>query len=549
MTSKVGKIFFSKLLYWIIVAIVGGYFLISIDTKRPARIEKETGKKLTFMQKVLTSVSMPRLKLGIDLQGGTYLILGVEVDKAITSKLKLENKNLDQIFKEKNLKVWPYKRDVKNSKLILSFKDEQDAKICFNLIKRDDLALDVKLKDVEVISKLTTAEEQRIRLGSVEQAVNVLSNRLSGFGVEGITVQQHGDKQIVVQLPGVDDPERVKSVITKTAKLDFKIVEKVARSKQELLDDFDGELPSDKMIVIGKKSRGEFGEKESGSAYLVSAFPDLTGEHITDARVVYDEYNRMAVSFKLDSSGARQFKELTSNNIGRNLGIIIDNVMYSAPTIQSAIGGQGQITGNFSADEANDLALVLRSGALLAPIKFEQETRVGATLGQDSIRKGLLSGIVALVLLFFFSLIYYKTAGFFAILALLFNLFLVLLFLSYFNSALTLPGIAGMILTIGMAIDASVLIYERVKEGLKTGTTFRKALHDGFNRAMVVILDSNITTFLTGFILFKFGGPAIKGFAVTLMVGIIATVLSGVYFLRSMFDFVLDNTKIKKIKL
>jgi preprotein translocase subunit SecD len=548
MTSRVGKLFFSKLFFWIIVAIVGGYFLVSVDTKKPARIEQETGKKLTLIQKVLASVSMPRLKLGIDLQGGTYLVLGVEVDKAIDSRLKLENKNLDQIFKEKNLKVWPDKRDVNSSKLVLTFKDEQDAKVCFNLIKREAFALDAKLNGVTVVSVLTPAEEQRIRLGSVEQAVNVLSNRLSGFGVEGITVQQHGDQQIVVQLPGVDDPERVKAVITKTAKLDFKIVEKVARSKQELLDDFDGELPSDKMIVIGKKSRGGFGEEETGSAYLVSAFPDLTGEHIVDARVVYDEYNRMAVSFKLDSSGARQFKELTSNNIGRSLGIVIDNVMYSAPTIQSAIGGQGQITGNFSAEEANDLALILRSGALLAPIKFEQETRVGATLGQDSIRKGLTACIVALVLLFFFSLVYYKTAGLFAIIALIFNLFLVLLFLSYFESALTLPGIAGMVLTIGMAIDASVLIYERIKEELKTGTTFRKALHDGFKHAMVVILDSNITTFLTGFILFKFGGPAIKGFAVTLMVGIIATVLSGVYFLRSLFDFVLDNTKINKIK-
>ncbi|MFH1462079.1 MAG: protein translocase subunit SecD [bacterium] len=548
MSARVVKLVFSRLMLWIVVIAIGGYFLISVDTKKAARIEEETGKKLTFIQKVLSSVSMPRLKLGIDLQGGTYLVLGVEVDKAIDSRLQIEGKNLDQLFKAQNLKNLPDKKDIKNSALVLSFKDEDDARLCFNLMKREALSLNSKLKGTDVVSVLTPAEEQRIRIGSVEQAVSVLSNRLGGFGVEGIVVQQHGDKQIVVQLPGVNDPERVKAVITKTAKLDFKLVEKIAKSEQDLLDDFSGELPADKVILKGKKSRGEFGDEEHGAAYLVSAFPDLTGDHISDAMVTYDEYNRVVVSFKLDASGARQFKELTGNNIGKNLAIVIDNVVYSAPTIQSAIGAQGQISGNFSAEEANDLALVLRSGALLAPIKFEQETRVGATLGQDSIRKGLLACIVALALLFFFSLFYYKVAGFFAILALIFNLFLVLLFLSYFESALTLDGIAGMVLTIGMAIDASILIYERIKEELFTGTTFRKALNDGFSSAMVVILDSNITTFITGFILFKFGGPAIKGFAVTLMVGIIATVLSGVFFLRSIFDFVLDNTKLKGIK-
>ncbi|MCG2755895.1 protein translocase subunit SecD [Candidatus Dependentiae bacterium] len=257
----------------------------------------------------------------------------------------------------------------------------------------------------------------------------------------------------------------------------------------------------------------------------------------------------MAVSFNLDASGASKFKELTGNNIGKQLGIIIDNVMYSAPTVQSEIGSSGQITGNFSPEEGNDLALVLRSGALIAPIKFEQETRVGASLGQDSINKGIMACVVALLALFFFSIIYYKTAGLFAVLALIFNMFLILLLLSYFDSALTLSGIAGIVLTIGMAIDASVLIYEGVKEELKNGIPFRKALNDGFKGAFVVILDSNITTFLTGFVLFKFGGPAIRGFAVTLMVGILATVISGVYFLKSVFDFILDNTKIKDINV
>jgi preprotein translocase subunit SecD len=223
--------------------------------------------------------------------------------------------------------------------------------------------------------------------------------------------------------------------------------------------------------------------------------------------------------------------------------------MYTAPGIQSAIGANGRITNIRSAEEAKDLALVLRSGALMAPLKFEHENRVGASLGQDSIEKGIFACVVALLLLLLFSIVYYKLPGFFAILALFYNLFLILLFLSYFESSLTLPGIAGMVLTIGMAVDASILIYERIKEEVAKGTTFRKALNDGFKGAMVVILDSNITTFLTGFVLFKFGGPAIKGFAVTLMVGVVATVLSGIFFLKSVFDFVLDNTPLKNIKL
>ena len=545
MQNRIANFFLSKLMFWILVLAVGSYFLVSVDFRRPELIEKETGTKLSFFQKIWDSIRLPRLKLGIDLQGGTYLVVGVEVDKAIENRLKIENKNLEQLFEKKGLKVLPTKKEVKNSSLVMTFDDEEAAKICYNLVRNEAPSLKVTLKGTSITSVLTPAEEQRIKVGSVEQAVNVLSNRLSGFGVEGIVVQQHGDKQIVVQLPGVSDPERVKEVITKTFHLDFKIVEKVKESKEALLDDFDGDLPSDKMIVMGRKTGDD---EEGGRAYLVSAFPDITGDHIVDARVSYGEYNRVEVSFKLDSAGARDFRELTGNNIGRRLGIIIDNVMYTAPTIESAIGGSGRITGIGSAEEAKDLALVLRSGALMAPLKFEQETRVGASLGQDSINKGIFSCIVALLFLFFFSLFYYKIPGLFAIFALLYNLFLILLFLSYFESALTLPGIAGMILTIGMAVDASILIYERIKEELATGTTFRKALNDGFKGAMTVIFDSNITTFLTGFVLFKFGGPAIKGFAVTLMVGIIATILAGVYFLKSLFEFVLDNTNKRDFK-
>lgn len=541
------RIFVSKLMAWIVFAILGLYFLISIDFKRATKIEEETGKKFNFVEKVWNSIKLPNLKLGIDLQGGTYLVVGVEVDKAITIRLNSELKTIDQLIKKSSITVLPTKKEVLDNNINFTFPDEESAKIFSNFLKKEVLYLKTSLDGFVVKSCLTSAEEQRIKIGSVEQALNVLNNRLLGFGVEGLSIQQHGDRQIVIQLPGVDDPERVKAVITKTAHLDFKIVEKVASSRQALLDDFDGDLPADKMIVPGKREKLD--DEEGGRYYLVSSFSDLSGEHIIDARVGYGEYNRLEVQFKLDGPGASIFRELTENNIGKQLGIVIDDVMHTAATIQSAIGSSGRITGQGSPEESKDLALVLRSGALSAPLKFEQETRVGASLGQDAIKQGVMSCIVALLLVFLISMVYYKIPGIFAVLTLIYNMFLILLALSYFKSSLTLSGIAGMVLTIGMAIDASVLIYERVKEELLAGLPFRKGLIEGFKGARRVILDSNITTFISGVVLFSFGGPAVKGFAVTLMIGIISTIITGLFFLRAIFDFAFDALGAKEFKL
>ena len=246
--------------------------------------------------------------------------------------------------------------------------------------------------------------EQRVRAGAVEQAVNVLSARLVNTGLEGLSVQQHGDRQVVVQLPGVDDQERYKSLISKAALLEFKLVEKSAGTQEALLSEFDGDLPPDKMTIQSKRVIDENGNEEPTHWYLVSEFPDMTGEKIVDSHVTRDEFNKVCVSFKLDGVGAREFGELTSNNVNKQLGIIVDNVMVSAPTINTAIlGGSGVITGNYSPKEAIDLSIVLKSGSLQAPLKLEQENRIGASLGQDSIHKGILSCVVSLLLLFLFS--------------------------------------------------------------------------------------------------------------------------------------------------
>jgi preprotein translocase subunit SecD len=532
MDTRLGRLLASTFTVWVLLAALGSYFLVSVRAPEPGKSRYASltaGDFKTFFK----SLYMPRVKLGIDLQGGTYFVLSVGVEKAIENKLVRDQRNLEELIKNE-LKKTPVKTAVAKGKLLYTFETSEIASECYHLIKRQPEQYTVTHDETLVGIGLSTPDEQRLRTNVVDQAVNVLTNRLNGFGVAGLIVQRHGDHQIVVQLPGVSDPARVRSLITQTAMLEFKIVERYAATQADILDDFDGDLPGDKMIVPGRKG-------DEGGAYLVPAYPDMTGDHITDARVDYSDMGKMRVSFWLDSSGASQFKRLTGDNIGRQLGIVIDNVMYSAPQIQDAIGGSGYISmSNGTAEEARDLALVLRSGSLMAPLSFEQESRVGASLGQDSIERGLLACLIGLLLVLLFAVFYYRVLGFLATIALVYNLFLILLFMSYFESTLTLPGIAGMVLTIGMAIDASILIYEGIREDLAKGVSFRQAVESGFAGATTVILDSNITTFLAGLILFKFGGPAVKGFAVTLMAGILATLIAGIFFLRALIMWVYE---------
>lgn len=544
--STAAKFLFTPLMFWIALFIAGSYFMVSFDQKmmQEARLDQSI---FGYLKKSFAAMQLGHVNKGIDLAGGTYLVLSVELEKAIENRLGAEFRSLDELFRSKKLPAKPKTKELKGLSIQLSFDDEEVAKSCEHILKDNrSTTLKVNRSGTLVSATLAPEVERDIRTGAVEQGVNVLTNRLGGYGVEGIVVQRHGERQIVVQLPGLDNPDRVKAVVTKTAHLEFKVVEATAATQQSLLDRFDGELPADKMIIPGKGDDAMEGKQ----FYLVSAFPDMTGDRVVDSRVVFDEYGKIQVSFRLDSTGAAEFADITSNNVHRQLGIIIDNTMYSAPNINTPIpGGEGVIQGRYTQKDASDLAIVLRSGSLAAPFKFEQESRVGASLGQDAINKGLLSCSVAMLLLLIFALFYYKVAGLLAIMALLYNLFLTLLALSYFNATLTLPGIAGMVLTIGMAIDASILIYEHIKEELSSGQSYRVAVNNGFAGAMTVILDSNITTFMIGIILYMFGGPAIKGFAVTLMAGIVATLLSGVWFLKSVFTFALDVLKVKSVKI
>ncbi|MBT4594950.1 protein translocase subunit SecD [bacterium] len=538
MEAGVPKFALSRFILWIVAAIVAGYFFVSCD------YNKFLDSNLSIKDRILTAFTLPRIDLGIDLQGGTRLVLSVDLEKAVENRLTLAGKTLERTLKKADGRPTPSKREIKSDHLLFTFKNEDVSRRAGEVLREQFKDFEIKRTDRQVEVRISNAEAIRIKAGSVEQAVNVLRTRMDNFQVRGMTVSPHGARNIVIQLPGIENSDEIKSTIMKAAILEFKIVEKSGYDKDALLDEFDGELPSDKMLVPGKRSAGD----AEDMWYLVSAFPDLTGDQIADARMTYDERHHPAVGFTLTSDGAKEFRELTSGNIGRNLGIVMDGKMISAPNINSEIGGHGQIAGHFTMHEAVRLSSLLRAGALRAPLKFEQESRVGSSLGRDSIQKGLFACLLAFLLLFLFSLFYYGLVGLFAFCALTYNVFMILAFLSYFRATLTLPGIAGMVLTIGMAVDASILIFERIREELANGASYRKAIKSGFGGAMMVIFDANITTMLTGIILFKFGGPAIRGFAVTLMMGIVATVLSGVFFMRSIFDFILDHTKIEKLR-
>ncbi len=528
----ISKAFYSKLFAWLLLGFVGSYFLISFD--REYFMESSEPRAQVFFK----SLKIPSLNLGIDLQGGVYLVLGLDLDKAVERKSQAAAKAAQDVLKTQDVSCEIGK--VQKEGIPLSFSSEEKAQEAYSILVENYQGATFEKGGNKITLKLPEDEVRRVRTGAVEQAVTVLSTRLDAFDVQGIVVQPHGDRQVIVQMPGVKNVDQVKLSIAKTAQLDFKIVERQG-SYDSIMDYLDGYLPASKMLVPDQSQEGKF--------YLVDAIPEVTGDDISDAFVNYDEFHRPAVGFRLTKRGAQKFKRLTGENIGKQLGIVMDGKMVTAPEIRSEIGAEGSITSrNYTPQEAGNVAALLKSGALLAPISIEQEYRVGETLGQDSIKMGLLSCGAALLILLFFSLLYYKIPGLLAFCALLYNLFLMTLILSFFRATLTLPGIAGMVLTIGMAIDASILIYERIKEELFEGVSFKNAVEAGFNGSMTVILDSNITTFLTGAILFYFGGPAIKGFAVTLMVGIVATVLAGVYFLKAIYDFIIYHTSIQKLK-
>lgn len=399
---------------------------------------------------------------------------------------------------------------------------------------------------------LTPSQEQDIIKNAVRDNIEVLRSRLDKSGVGEITIAAHGEKNILIELPNVHNPAQAKAMIGKSALLEVKLVEASAGSETELLEKYNGKLPEDRIIVKESRARG-YSNQPFITYHVVPKFTDLTGKLLKSAQAGLSDQKSLRVTpiiaFEFKPEGGEKFYQLTKNNIGKPIALILDNEVITAPIANSPIRESGQITGDFDMQEAKDIALMLRSGAFTAPVEVIEERHIGPSLGETAIHQGLISCLIGLGLLLLFSLFFYKTAGLFAFIVLLYNLLIILFALSWFQAALTLPGIAGIVLSIGMAIDASILIYERIKEELASGASLKKAIDGGFSGALTVILDANFTHFLVAIVLYYLGAGPIQGFAVTMIIGIVATLLTGILLLRAIFNFYTTTLGIQKLSI
>lgn len=488
-----------------------------------------------------------KINLGLDLKGGMHLVLEVQTDKAIEIQTEQSIEQLKVLLKESSIKYENIRRDRTNKIEMYGITLDDERKV-------KDI-LDDEFKDYEYTfaGNQTTLQlipnvEMRMRDLSIDQAIETIRNRVDEFGVSNAAIQKiglGGGDKILVQLPGVDDPGRVKGLIKNTAMLEFRaVVSGPFASEEDAMQDQGGVLPDDMKIYRTNSRRMDKGY------YILRSSTVITGKDLKNAKRGQDSYGAPAVSFTLNSQGASKIRKFSAANIGKRMAVVLDDRIETAPTIQDVLSYDNQITGSYTIEEVNDMALVLRSGALPAPLKYLEERTIGPSLGADSIRKGLYASMLGLILVMIFMLIFYRGAGINSIVALVFNLIILMGVMAYFKATLTVPGIAGIILTIGMSVDANVLIFEKIKEDLRAGKAPKSAIDSGFKKAFVTIFDANLTTIIAAVFLFQFGTGPIQGFSVTLMIGIVASMFTAVFVSRVIFDLIYSGKKkIKKVSI
>ncbi len=487
------------------------------------------------------------IRLGLDLRGGIHLLLEVLTDDALRAEAQ---KDVDSLVQELDEKGAP------------GVTGAVDSPVSFRLtglaVDQDELLPDIleetmpywtwRRADEDVIFDRRPDEVNNIREMAINQALQTIRNRVDEFGVAEPVIQRQGlgSNRLVVQLPGVDDPERVKNLIKNTAFLEFRLAEYppsggAAVDTQEILGQYGGTLP-DHLEIVAQDLRADDGSVVGQGYYALEKRPVITGRDLKTARASLGQFQEPVVNFSLTHEGAQIFEDWTGANVGRPLAIVLDGRVQSAPTIESRISDSGVITGSFTQQEVEDLATVLRSGALPAGIEYLEQRAVGPSLGQDSIDQGTRAFAYGIALVLLVMLFVYKGSGINAMVALALNFVLVFGVLAYFGAALTLPGIAGLILTIGMAVDANVLVFERIREELHNGRTVKASVVSGFGKAWSSILDANLTTLIAAIFLINFGTGPIRGFAVTLTVGILASVFTAVFNSRLLFDLLLSRS-------
>ena len=465
-----------------------------------------------------------QVALGLDLRGGSYLLLEVDVAAAQRDRL---NAIIDSVRNAlRDTKIGYTGLNVEGEAIVFTIRDApriDDARQALGKID-PELTVEIASGGAGTMRFGTVATETR-RRQAVEQSIEIIRRRIDDTGTKEPTIQREGQDRILVQLPGVDNPEHVKALLGRTAKLTFQLVDESVTVE----DARRGRLPPGDEILAGEEGRGKAG---GAAAYVVRKRVMVGGDTLTDAQATFQN-NEPVVSFKFDGVGARRFGEATRENVGKRFAIVLDNKVISAPVIREPItGGSGIISGSFTVQTASDLALLLRAGALPAPITILEERTVGAELGADSIHAGAVASIVGVVLVVVFMFLFYGLFGIFADIALMFNLTLMLGALSLLGATLTLPGIAGIALTMGMAVDANVLIYERIREEVRGGRSMLSSLEAGFTRAFGTILDSHVTTLVAGLLLYFLGSGPIKGFAVTLSIGVLTSLFSAILVTR-----------------
>ena len=512
------------------------------------------------------------LKLGLDLQGGMHIVLQVDLDKAAENSLDLSATDFKSALAEKNINA--VRMDSGSPGTILFTLPNTGAIDTVKQILKDSFPnLETQVAAEEgsfprITLQLSREEIDYIRKNAVNQSLEIIRNRIDQFGVSEPVVLRQGENQIVVQLPGVKDPDRAMGLIGQTAQLEFKLVSEASsvnlpqlidetvkggqwregESRRQLNLALQSRLPQGTEIFFEKVVDPQT-KRESRVPLLLETPVLMTGEMVKNAQVrIGGTFNEPYVSLDLTGHGGRVFANLTEKSVGRRLAIVLDENVRSAPVIREKIlGGSAQISGSFTHEEATDLAIVLRVGALPAPVDVIQNLTVGASLGQDSIRDGLYSGLAGALMVVLFMIVYYRTSGIIANISLALNILLLFVALAMLGSTLTLPGIAGIILSIGMGVDANILIYERMRDEFALGKSVRAGVDAGFNRAFWSIVDGQVTTLITALVLFLFGTGPIKGFAITLTFGILFNLFAVLFFSRLMFDSLLSLKILKKI--
>lgn len=482
-----------------------------------------------------------KINLGLDLQGGMHLVLEVQSEEAVKAELDRTISELKLDLKNEKIQHMGIDK-APDHKIIAQISGADNRSAVEKLLSDEYAGLEIpSVKNIDggiiFTLRLPDKEADSIKKMATEQALETIRNRIDEFGVSEPDIRIQSGNRILLQLPGISDPERAKGLIGKTAQLTFQLVDEQGDINAALA----GKPPVGDEILYQVKKNADTGH-QARTPFLIKKHVELDGSHLTNARVEFDQFQQPQVGIEFSRKGARIFERITGANINKRLAIVLDKNVYSAPNIQDRIsGGKAVITGHFTIEEATDLAIALRAGSLPAPVKIIEERTVGPTLGRDSVRMGLTSMLIGGALVVLFMPIYYKRAGLVADIALVVNILLIGGGLAIFGATLTLPGIAGIILTIGMAVDANVIIFERIREELLAGRSPKAAVNVGYDRATLTIMDANVTTLIAAAVLFQFGTGQIKGFAITLGLGIVASLFTALILSKSIYDLILAN--------